>query len=141
MYRACAQCHYHCHATRTDCAYRGQTLIFLHAEALGRPCAVGLFGGDQTPEGVYDLAGNVAEWTGDDELPYVDFDSVDGERVRIFFPMVAPRHKDRYYVKVERVLAEAFADEDDMSFRDELLAAETPGEVIFLMRKLIDRGT
>jgi len=46
-------------------------------EALGRPCAVGLFGGDQTPEGVYDLAGNVAEWTGDDELPYVDFDSVD----------------------------------------------------------------
>jgi PTS system fructose-specific IIC component len=73
--------------------------------------------------------------------PGLDFDSVDGEPVRIFFPMVAPRHKDRYYVKVDRVLAEAFADEDDLSFRDELIAAESPGEVIFLMRKLIDRGT
>lgn len=46
-------------------------------EAIGRPCAVGLFSGDQTPEGVYDLAGNVAEWTGDDEVDYVDFDAVD----------------------------------------------------------------
>lgn len=34
-------------------------------EVLGKPCAVGLFRGDRTPEGVYDLAGNVAEWTGD----------------------------------------------------------------------------
>ena len=30
---------------------------------LGRPCVVGLFPSDKTPEGVYDLAGNVAEWT------------------------------------------------------------------------------
>jgi formylglycine-generating enzyme required for sulfatase activity len=35
-------------------------------EVLNRPCAVGLFRGDRTPEGVCDLAGNVAEWTGDD---------------------------------------------------------------------------
>jgi len=34
-------------------------------EVLGKPCAVGLFAGDRTPEGVYDLAGNVAEWTAD----------------------------------------------------------------------------
>jgi len=34
-------------------------------EVLERPCAVGLFRGDQTPEGVCDLAGNVAEWNGD----------------------------------------------------------------------------
>lgn len=34
-------------------------------EALGRPCAVGLFLGDRTPEGVSDLAGNVAEWAED----------------------------------------------------------------------------
>lgn len=34
-------------------------------EVLGRPCAVGLFVRDQTPEGVRDLAGNVAEWTAD----------------------------------------------------------------------------
>jgi len=46
-------------------------------EAVGRASAVGMFTGDQTPEGVYDLAGNVAEWTGDDEVDYVDFDAVD----------------------------------------------------------------
>ena len=34
-------------------------------EVLGKPCAVGLFLGDRTPEGVCDLAGNVAEWTAD----------------------------------------------------------------------------
>lgn len=40
-------------------------------EGLGKPSAVGLFLGDCTPEGVYDLAGNVAEWTideADDEV-------------------------------------------------------------------------
>ena len=35
-------------------------------EVLGRPCAVGLYLRDRTPEGVCDLAGNVAEWTGDE---------------------------------------------------------------------------
>ena len=34
-------------------------------EVLGRPCAVGLFYSDRTPEGVWDLAGNVAEWCAD----------------------------------------------------------------------------
>lgn len=34
-------------------------------EVLGRPCAVGLYPKDKTPEGIYDLAGNVAEWTAD----------------------------------------------------------------------------
>ena len=34
-------------------------------EVLGRPCAVGLYPRDRTPEGVYDLAGNAAEWTQD----------------------------------------------------------------------------
>lgn len=34
-------------------------------EVLGKPCAVGLFVRDRTPEGIADLAGNVAEWTGD----------------------------------------------------------------------------
>lgn len=34
-------------------------------EVLGRPCAVGLYTRDQTPEGVSDLAGNVGEWTAD----------------------------------------------------------------------------
>jgi len=35
-------------------------------EALGKPVAVGLFSADCTPEGVYDMAGNVAEWTSDE---------------------------------------------------------------------------
>jgi len=35
-------------------------------EAIGAPCAVGLFLGDCTPAGVHDLAGNVAEWTEDE---------------------------------------------------------------------------
>lgn len=34
-------------------------------EVLGRPCAVGLYVRDCTPEGVTDLAGNVAEWAWD----------------------------------------------------------------------------
>ncbi len=36
-------------------------------EALQRPCAVGLYTEDRTPEGVCDLAGNVAEWVADGE--------------------------------------------------------------------------
>ena len=35
-------------------------------EVLGRPCAVGLFVADTTPEGVCDLAGNAAEWAIDE---------------------------------------------------------------------------
>jgi hypothetical protein len=34
-------------------------------EVLGQPCAVGLYQRDRTPEGIYDLAGNVAEWCSD----------------------------------------------------------------------------
>lgn len=34
-------------------------------EVLGRPTAVGLFRNDRTPEGVYDLGGNAAEWAED----------------------------------------------------------------------------
>lgn len=34
-------------------------------EVLGRPCAVGLYTSDRTPDGIYDLAGNAAEWTAD----------------------------------------------------------------------------
>lgn len=34
-------------------------------EVIGRPTAVGLFRNDRTPEGVYDLAGNAAEWAED----------------------------------------------------------------------------
>jgi formylglycine-generating enzyme required for sulfatase activity len=36
-------------------------------EVLNKPCAVGLYNSDCTPEGIYDLAGNVAEWTEDED--------------------------------------------------------------------------
>lgn len=35
-------------------------------EALGQPCAVGLYLTDRTPEGVCDLAGNMGHWLADD---------------------------------------------------------------------------
>ena len=35
-------------------------------EVLGKPCAVGIYPADCTPSGVYDLAGNVAEWVSDE---------------------------------------------------------------------------
>jgi formylglycine-generating enzyme required for sulfatase activity len=34
-------------------------------ESLGRPCAIGLYRSDVTPDGVWDLAGNGAEWLAD----------------------------------------------------------------------------
>jgi formylglycine-generating enzyme required for sulfatase activity len=48
-----------------------ERLFVMRGEGLGKPTAVGLFSGDCTPEGIYDLAGNVAEWTideADDEV-------------------------------------------------------------------------
>jgi hypothetical protein len=43
----------------------GQRNANTREEAVGKPSAVGLFQQDQTPEGICDLAGNVAEWTSD----------------------------------------------------------------------------
>jgi hypothetical protein len=40
----------------------GQGKANTREEALGKPCAVALYAADCTPEGVADLAGNVAEW-------------------------------------------------------------------------------
>ena len=70
--------------------------------------------------------------------PGLWFDATDDEPVRLFFPMVAPAHDDRYYLKVERALAEAFADEDDTSFRDALLEAQSKGDVVKLLRERLD---
>jgi mannitol/fructose-specific phosphotransferase system IIA component (Ntr-type) len=69
--------------------------------------------------------------------PGLEFDSIDGEPVRIFITMVAPSHDDRFYLKVERALAGAFADEDS-GFREELLACDDPGKVIRLLSGVID---
>jgi len=69
--------------------------------------------------------------------PGIWFDAVDDEPVRIFFPMVAPNYKDKYYRKVEKALAEALLDEED-NLRDALLEAKTKGEVIHALARLID---
>ena len=50
----------------------GQGNANTREEVLGRPCAVGLFKNDRTPDGIADLAGNVAEWVADD---------IDGDRL------------------------------------------------------------
>ena len=44
----------------------GQKNANTREEGTGKPSAVGLFQRDRTPEGVCDLAGNVAEWTADE---------------------------------------------------------------------------
>jgi hypothetical protein len=44
----------------------GESNANTREEVLGRPCAVGLYLRDRTPEGVTDLAGNVAEWLADE---------------------------------------------------------------------------
>jgi len=43
----------------------GQSNANTGEEGLGKPSAVGVFPRDKTPEGIFDLAGNVAEWTSD----------------------------------------------------------------------------
>lgn len=74
--------------------------------------------------------------------PGLDFDAIDEQPVRIFFPMVAPPYSDKYYRKVEKALAEAFLDEDDEGYglRQRLLEAESAGEVIMALREVIDRA-
>ena len=68
--------------------------------------------------------------------PGLYFDAIDEQPVRLFIPMVAPAYDDKFYLKVERALAGAFADGD--AFRDAILAAQTPGEVIHLLSGIID---
>lgn len=69
--------------------------------------------------------------------PGLWFDSIDEEPVRLFVCMVAPNHDDRFYLKVERTLAKHFMDEED-PLKEQLLAAEDPGEVIRLLGDAIE---
>lgn len=68
--------------------------------------------------------------------PGLPWSSIDDEPVRLFFAMVAPPYDDKYYLKVERSLAAAFAGGDDL--RDQLLDADTGGEVIRALSQWID---
>jgi mannitol/fructose-specific phosphotransferase system IIA component (Ntr-type) len=61
------------------------------------------------------------------------FDAVDGEPVRVFIAMVAPAYDDRFYTKIERELAAAFARGPELV--DELLGVESPGELIRILSR------
>ncbi len=60
-----------------------------------------------------------------------DFDSLDGEPTHLFFVMAAPPYDDNLYLKVFKTLAEMLQYD---SFRQELMAAESPGEIIRAIR-------
>jgi PTS system nitrogen regulatory IIA component len=68
--------------------------------------------------------------------PGLWFDAIDEEPVRLFIPMIAPAHDDRFYLKVERALAKAFV--EDEGLKETLVSATTPGEVILALSNLID---
>ncbi len=65
----------------------------------------------------------------------IAFDSVDGEPVKLFVAMVAPAYDDRFYLKVERDLAAAFANGAEL--RDQLAEASSKGELIRLLAKVV----
>ena len=61
------------------------------------------------------------------------FDSLDGEPVHLFFIMAAPPYDDNLYLKVFKALAEKLQYE---SFREELMAASSPGEIYRIIRSM-----
>jgi mannitol/fructose-specific phosphotransferase system IIA component (Ntr-type) len=63
----------------------------------------------------------------------LDFDAVDGVPVRLFIGMVAPAYDDKFYLKVERDLASAFARGPELI--EALLAAESAGELIRILAR------
>ncbi len=60
-----------------------------------------------------------------------DFGAIDEQPVHLFFAMAAPPYDDTLYLRVFRSLAEMLQYE---SFREELLAASSPGEIIRTVR-------
>lgn len=61
------------------------------------------------------------------------FDSPDDQKSHIFIVMAAPPYDDSLYLKVFKNLAEMFQYE---SFREQLMAIESPGEVIRAVRSM-----
>lgn len=62
-----------------------------------------------------------------------DFDAPDDEPVRLFFVMAAPPYDDSLYLKIFKSLAGMLQYE---SFREELMAAQSPGEIIRAIRSM-----
>lgn len=62
-----------------------------------------------------------------------DFDSLDREPTHLFFVMASPPYDDNMYLKAFKSLAEMLQYE---SFREELMAVKSPGEVIRALRSM-----
>lgn len=62
----------------------------------------------------------------------IDFDAPDEEQVQIFLPMIAPKHDDRFYLKIYKIISKAFLETD---IKQELLAADTPDKIIRILDK------
>ncbi|MBN2543562.1 PTS sugar transporter subunit IIA [bacterium] len=63
--------------------------------------------------------------------PGIDFDAIDQEPVKLFFPMVAPPYEDKIYLKILKKLMDFLKFE---YIRNDLMQAETVGEVIKILR-------
>ena len=61
-----------------------------------------------------------------------EFDSMDGEPVKLFFCMAAPPYDDSLYLKIFRELALRF---EHPGFIDDLLKAENEHEIIFAFKE------
>jgi mannitol/fructose-specific phosphotransferase system IIA component (Ntr-type) len=62
-----------------------------------------------------------------------EFEAMDQKPVHLFFIMAAPPYEDALYLKVYKALAEML---QYASFRDELMAISSPGELIRAMRAM-----
>jgi PTS system fructose-specific IIC component len=62
-----------------------------------------------------------------------EFDSPDKQPTHLFFVMAAPPYDDSLYLKVFKALAEKL---QYQSFRDELMAASSPGEIYRIIRSM-----
>lgn len=62
-----------------------------------------------------------------------DFDSLDNQPTNLFFVMAAPPYDDNFYLKAFKALAGMLQYE---SFRVELMNAQSPGEVIRIIRSM-----
>ncbi len=60
-----------------------------------------------------------------------EFDAPDDEPVQLFFFMAAPPYDDKLYLQVFKALSVHF---HDATFRDDLFAAQSPGEIIRALR-------
>ncbi len=61
----------------------------------------------------------------------LEFESLDGKPVRIFFPMASPPDDDRFYLRVYRSLSEILSFEDSVQ---RLSKAADPHEILRIMR-------